>query len=219
MSALLDEPRIAYTSRKVQRLREDVKTWGGERGVWDDLVRDVNLAGRDLLEFDRVNTEVFATPADPASRAVQILTSYRNLIAAWADLAAEILRIGSTTAQDAGETAGLAELRGHLEAAKKIAAANPAERLFRELVRAWEKDTYFLSSTTQIVSHTAFQRIVDLGDVVVPLLLAEVRARPSHLIVALKRITGADPVPPEDRGKLRAMADAWVKWGEARQLV
>ncbi len=82
-----------------------------------------------------------------------------------------------------------------------------------------EKDTYYISSTSQIVAHPAFQRIIELGDVVLPLLLAEVRARPSHLIIALKRITGEDPVSPDDRGKLRAMADTWVKWGEARQLI
>ena len=40
----------------------------------------------------------------------------------------------------------------------------------------------------------------------------ELRREPDHWFVALKRITGADPVPAEARGDLDRMAEAWLNW-------
>jgi hypothetical protein len=34
-----------------------------------------------------------------------------------------------------------------------------------------------------------------------------------HWFVALKRIAGEDPVPPQARGDLDRMAEAWLSWG------
>jgi hypothetical protein len=219
MSAVLDEPRIAYASRKVDRLREDLNTWRNEKSVLTDLVRDMNRASPDLLTYERAAVAAFASGADPAHRVIRILTSYRNVLKSWVDMGAELLRIASTSDPDAKAMEGLEELRSHLEEAKRTASVTPLELLFGALVRVWEEDNQYVSSTSQIVEHPAFRRIVELGDAVVPLLLAEVRRRPSHLVIALKRITDADPAAPEDRGKFRAMADAWVKWGEERKLI
>ena len=71
MTTLLDEPRIAYASRKVQRLREDVRAWRTERGVWDDLVRDANREAEDLFAFDTDGPDV------------QFFHLYSELVAQW----------------------------------------------------------------------------------------------------------------------------------------
>lgn len=48
-----------------------------------------------------------------------------------------------------------------------------------------------------------------------PLLLEELRSNPDHWVIALEEITGENPVPPECEGKVRLMADAWIRWGIA----
>ena len=62
MTALLDEPRIAYASRKVQRLREDLKEWHGESGVLEDQIRDLNRVAEDLLAVRRTGVAVDVHP-------------------------------------------------------------------------------------------------------------------------------------------------------------
>ena len=62
----------------------------------------------------------------------------------------------------------------------------------------------------------AYQHIIGMGESAVPLMLRELRddPDPDHWFSALKAITEADPVPDEVRGNVKAMADAWVAWGE-----
>jgi hypothetical protein len=59
----------------------------------------------------------------------------------------------------------------------------------------------------------SYQRIIGLGPAVLPFLLRELEREPDHWFWALKAITGADPVPPSSRGKVREMARFWIEWG------
>lgn len=93
------------------------------------------------------------------------------------------------------------------------------ERVFHELADAWRDDTRFLSSVPDRIMHPAYQRIIGLGPAVVPLLLEDLERQPTHWFWALKAITGADPVPGEDAGAIRKMADAWLEWGRRRGYV
>jgi hypothetical protein len=70
-----------------------------------------------------------------------------------------------------------------------------------------------------MVAHPAYQAIIGLGAPVVPLLLQDLAREPAHWFEALKAITGEDPVRPEDWGRVRAMAAAWLAWGRSRGLV
>ena len=45
-------------------------------------------------------------------------------------------------------------------------------------------------------------------------LLRELEKEPDHWFVALRTITGADPVAPEDAGRMDRMSAAWVRWGK-----
>ncbi|HEY1192452.1 MAG TPA: hypothetical protein VGE74_32815 [Gemmata sp.] len=92
----------------------------------------------------------------------------------------------------------------------------PPERLtaaFRALADEWRAATRFLSSTTDIAMHPAYQRIIGLGPQVLPLILGELAKQPEPWFWALAALTGEDPVPAADKGRGRAMADAWLKWG------
>jgi hypothetical protein len=67
-----------------------------------------------------------------------------------------------------------------------------------------------------MAQHPAYQAIIGLGESVVPLLLRELEREPDHWFIALKSVTGADPVRADHRGDLRAMAADWVAWGRAQ---
>jgi hypothetical protein len=94
-----------------------------------------------------------------------------------------------------------------------IAPPMQLEALFAKLAHDWRHDTRFLSSTTAIATHPAYQRIIGLGPQVIPLILAEMKREPGHWFWALAALTGENPVTPGDEGRVSAMTDAWLKWG------
>lgn len=83
---------------------------------------------------------------------------------------------------------------------------------FQALVKEWKHDTVFMSSTTSMILHNAYQEIIGMGPRVIPLILRELEITPGHWFAALKALTGVDPVPPSERGRVKAMADAWLNW-------
>lgn len=90
---------------------------------------------------------------------------------------------------------------------------------FVELTRQWQSETKQLSSVMAIALHPAYQSIIGLGPDAVPLILEELRSRPNHWFWALRAITGIDPVPVAERGRLQEMTKAWLKWGEEQELI
>jgi hypothetical protein len=86
---------------------------------------------------------------------------------------------------------------------------------FGALAARWKRETEFCSSRTKMVEHPAYQEIIGIGRAALPLILEELRADPRYWFSALQAITGEDPVPKEDRGSVRKMADAWLRWGKA----
>lgn len=89
------------------------------------------------------------------------------------------------------------------------------EQRFRRLETLWNAETGYLSSDTEIVGHPAFREIVSMGEAVVPLMMKDLAERASLWVWALPEITGADPVPASDRGNIRKMSQAWLRWGSA----
>ncbi len=90
--------------------------------------------------------------------------------------------------------------------------ANPLTR-FLTLQKEWEDNTAYLSSMTKIVMHPAYQQIIGMGQVAIPLILSEMKKKPDHWFWALRSITGEDPVLREHRGRLKQMTEDWLKWG------
>jgi hypothetical protein len=89
------------------------------------------------------------------------------------------------------------------------------EEKFQQLAAIWRAETSHLSSTTALINHPAYQEIISLGPAVVPLVLRELEQRPAHWFTALRELTGANPMDPADCGKVRKIADAWLRWGRA----
>jgi hypothetical protein len=96
-----------------------------------------------------------------------------------------------------------------------VPAAQPVESVeqkFQRLAAVWRAETGHLSSITKMVNHPAYQETIALGPDVVPSLLRDLAKEPEHWFAALRAITGAQPVPPEDRGRVDRMAEAWLRW-------
>jgi len=90
---------------------------------------------------------------------------------------------------------------------------------FRRLADEWKEQSRYLSSTAKLAMLKPYQRIIGLGLPVVPLILEELQREPDQWFWALESITEQNPVPPEAKGKVRLMAQAWIDWGKQRGYV
>ena len=96
--------------------------------------------------------------------------------------------------------------------------ANPIIK-FLELKNQWKEETAMLSSITEISMNPAYQQIIGMGQIAIPFILSELKKKPDHWFWALKSITGEDPVLQEQRGRLKEMAGAWLKWGKGKGYI
>lgn len=108
------------------------------------------------------------------------------------------------------------EERVEWEIAEGVAASesqHELEETFYRIAEQWRAETGFVSSINKAAMHPAYQRIIGMGQTVVPFLLRELKERPDHWFWALTSITGHNPVPAEHAGDMRRMTDAWLEWG------
>lgn len=90
---------------------------------------------------------------------------------------------------------------------------------FHQLADQWLRERQQGVDVATMIQHTAYQAIIDMGDDAVPFLLQRLQDKPDHWFPALNAITGQQPVRPENRGRLQAMAQDWLRWGrENRRL-
>lgn len=93
------------------------------------------------------------------------------------------------------------------------------EARFEFLARRWREETEFHSAASALFMHPAYQEIIGLGPAVLPLILGDLRESHDHWFWALRAITGENPVPAEERGKVERMTERWLAWGRARELL
>jgi hypothetical protein len=90
------------------------------------------------------------------------------------------------------------------------------EKKFIRLRDEWKSQRGPESSTTRMVMHPAYQKIIGMGPDAVPFLLRELERQVDNWFWALHTITEEDPVPAEAAGDWRAMAKVWLAWGRER---
>lgn len=90
------------------------------------------------------------------------------------------------------------------------------EQDFSRLTQQWRSEMTFTSSLTEIAGHPAYQRIVGMGRLALPMIFRELATDPDQWFWALKAITGCDPVPPSHRGNIESMAADWLGWSKLR---
>lgn len=84
---------------------------------------------------------------------------------------------------------------------------------FRDALETWRAETGFSSLLEDKRAHSAYRRIVNMGEDIIPLILQEIQTRPGLIFMALHDITGQDPIAPEHRGRVGEMIRDWLKWG------
>ena len=94
-----------------------------------------------------------------------------------------------------------------------------ADRFLR-LSNEWKRDTGHLSLISQIAAHPSYQSIVAMGESAIPLILRDLETEPNHWFSALLAIVGEGPeIPAHERGDVRAISEAWLKWGKSKKYI
>jgi hypothetical protein len=88
---------------------------------------------------------------------------------------------------------------------------------FQRLVAQWHVERGTVSSPVYMAMCASYQRIMGMGPKrAIPLILKQLELEgddPDHWFWALHHLTNADPVHPVDRGNMKKMRDAWIRWG------
>lgn len=87
---------------------------------------------------------------------------------------------------------------------------------FEALAEEWRKAVAPYSSSLQIAEHPAYQEIINMGPDALPHILNSLEKKTEHWFWALREISGFDPVPEEDRGRVEVMRTAWLEWGRTQ---
>lgn len=88
------------------------------------------------------------------------------------------------------------------------------EEQFEALRTQWRAECGISSSMTKIILAPSYQRIIGMGKAAVPLIMRQLEKgdQPAFWSWALQSITGAKPFRDEDKGKVKALAQAWLAW-------
>jgi hypothetical protein len=86
------------------------------------------------------------------------------------------------------------------------------EETFHQLVEEWRSETAPLSSIRRKKEHPAYRKIVEMGEPAVPLILADLARKPSHLFWVLPEITKTNPVDRDVAQNLLDVINSWIAW-------
>ncbi len=87
------------------------------------------------------------------------------------------------------------------------------KEFFHTARKEWLQERLRGADVAGMIAHPAYQRIIQMGQDAIPLILQELQERPDHWFPALHTITGANPVSEDAQGNLTNMTDAWLNWG------
>ena len=91
---------------------------------------------------------------------------------------------------------------------------------FQQLSKRWKKETVSSSDVMEMVLHPAYQKIIDMGEDAIPLILNDlIQNGPHHWFWALAAITRDNPVTDDTPTNLKAVTEAWLKWGRERGYI
>jgi hypothetical protein len=86
---------------------------------------------------------------------------------------------------------------------------------FYAVLRRWRIETSIYSDPDKITSHPSFSAMVQNAELVTPLIIEELRIRPSLLVWVLDDAFHSDkPYPKSDVGNIKEMTNAWIAWAE-----
>ncbi|MEK6289079.1 MAG: hypothetical protein AABO57_25445 [Acidobacteriota bacterium] len=95
------------------------------------------------------------------------------------------------------------------------------EQTFTKLAEQWRNETAHLSLAGEKANSFAYHQIMAMGPRVLPLIFRELEATTSDWFWALRAIARdkAPVIKPEDRGRVRRIAEIWMDWGKQNGYV
>ena len=94
--------------------------------------------------------------------------------------------------------------------------ADEIETSFHRLAEEWKSETAPLSSIRLKKQHPAYRQLVAMGEPTIPLILADLARKPSHLFWVLRDITYVNPVDPSVAKDFLDVIQSWIEWGRAQ---
>jgi hypothetical protein len=91
---------------------------------------------------------------------------------------------------------------------------------FKLLADNWKVETKYLSVMQQVVKHPAYQKIMEMGSMAVPLILREIQNGETdyNWDYALRKITGENPVK-KGRYNYEEINKDWLEWGKRKSIL
>lgn len=106
-----------------------------------------------------------------------------------------------------------------LDSQEILAQENWQVLRFQVLARHWQTESRFLSFARQMARLPSYQAIIEMGEEALPFIFAEMQKQPGHWFIALRQITGENPVRPEHKGDLQKMTADWLEWAKEKEII
>ena len=98
--------------------------------------------------------------------------------------------------------------------AEEDSVAEKFDRFFEK----WYEETAPISGSA-IFTNPNHQKMIDLGEAAIPLMLKKLQEKPHFLFRALAKISGENPVLKEHHGKFDLIIEDWLNWGKQKGFV
>lgn len=83
---------------------------------------------------------------------------------------------------------------------------------FLKLSNQWKEETKILSDSNKIYSNKNYIDIINIGPKAIPFILKDWENSNAHWFHALYKITGENPIQPENNGNILKMKEDWIKY-------
>ncbi len=90
---------------------------------------------------------------------------------------------------------------------------------FEVYYKQWKAETAFESNGRKIIENAHYQKIIDMGEVAVPLILEKYAQANDHWSYALRSITGISLNESTYYGNLEAIRMDWIAWGVEKKMI
>ena len=91
--------------------------------------------------------------------------------------------------------------------------------LFYAALSRWQSETFFVSDPDALAKHPSFKFMVANAELIMPLVIEELRTNPSPLVWVLDEAFSEKPYSQHDVGDIKAMTEAWITWAEKNYRV
>jgi len=92
-------------------------------------------------------------------------------------------------------------------------------RDFYDYVKKWKEETVGLSSPSTIRMNRNYQKIIGLGDSIIPLILSELEKNPDDWFYALEMLVKDEENPINDDMGFNESIKTWITWGKNKGLI